>query len=178
MTDVYSHPQGILQSSEFLGEHRYIQPHDYMNTAMAAQYVAKTNDKHIGAIASLQAAEFYGLDVLQENIQNTKTNATRFIIFSKHLQRDEQATCVSIVLTLNHEVGSLYQVMKIINDHQINMLRIESRPLKETPWEYYFYIDFEGNLQQKNIILALQDMKAHTNTLRVIGNYVKQGEEL
>jgi len=174
ITTVYSHPQGLLQTSEFLSQHPYIQPKEYANTAMAAKYVADTQDPHLAAIASTQAAELYGLEILEENIQNVENNATRFIIFSKKLEKNENASVVSVVFTINHEAGSLYQVMKNINDHQINMLRIESRPLLETPWEYYFYVDFEGNLEDQNIVLALEDMKSHTNTLRILGNYERR----
>jgi len=174
LKEVYSHPQGILQSSDFLSEHPYIQPKELANTAIAAQYVSEQNDPQMGAIASKQAAKLYGLEVLKDNIQNVKTNATRFIIFGKELEHTTNASCVSIVFTLNHQVGTLYQVMKIINDHQINMLRIESRPLKDTPWEYYFYVDFEGDLEDLHILQAIEDMKAHTITLRVLGNYTKK----
>lgn len=174
LTDVYSHPQGILQTSLFLSEHSHIHPHEFANTATAAKYVAQQKNPHLGAIASRKAAELYDLDILQENIQNVKSNSTRFIIFSKQLERVKDATCVSIVFTVAHKVGALYQVMKIINDYQINMLRIESRPLIDTPWEYYFYVDFEGSLENQNILLALEDMKAHTSTLRVLGNYAKK----
>jgi len=174
LTDVYSHPQGILQCTHFLSKYPNIQTHEYANTATAAQYVSDQKNSHLGAIASKKAAELYDLEVLQENIQNVKSNSTRFIIFAKHLEKRHDATCVSVVFTVKHEVGALYQVMKIINDHQINMLRIESRPLKETPWEYYFYVDFEGNLENQSIVQALEDMKAHTITLRVLGNYAKK----
>lgn len=174
LTDVYSHPQGILQTSLFLSEYPNIQPHEFANTATAAKYIAEQKNPHLGAIASKKAAELYHLDILQENIQNVKSNSTRFIIFGKQLEKVKEASCVSIVFTVAHKVGALYQVMKIINDHQINMLRIESRPLKNTPWEYYFYVDFEGHLEKKSILLALEDMKAHTSTLRVLGNYAKK----
>lgn len=174
ITDVYSHPQGILQTSLFLNEHPYIHPREFANTATAAKYVAQQHNPHFAAIASKKAAQIYGLEILQENIHNIQSNSTRFIIFGKHLEKVKDASCVSIVFTVAHKVGALYQVMKIINDHQINMLRIESRPLKDTPWEYYFYVDFEGNLENQNIQLALEDMKAHTSTLRILGNYVKK----
>ena len=81
---------------------------------------------------------------------------------------------MSTVFTLNHQVGALYEVMRIISNHQINMLRIESRPIQKRPWEYYFYVDFEGSLDNPSIIQVLEDMKAHTNTLRVLGNYAKR----
>lgn len=174
ITDVYSHPQGILQCSLFLSQNPSMIPHEYANTATAAKYVSHQKDIHLGAIASSKAASVYDLEILKENIQDNKTNSTRFIIFSKSLEKVKDATCVSIVFTVKHQVGALYQVMKIINDHMINMLRIESRPLKDTPWEYYFYVDFEGNLENESIVSAIEEMKAHTSTLRIIGNYVKK----
>jgi monofunctional chorismate mutase, gram positive-type, clade 2 len=174
LTDVYSHPQGILQCSHFLGQHQHIHPHEYENTATAAQYVSSKKDKRFAAIASSKAAKLYHLDILQENIQDIKSNSTRFIIFGKNLEKRADATCVSVVFTVKHEIGALYEVMKVINDHQINMLRIESRPLKETPWEYYFYVDFEGQLEDVSIIQAIESIKAYTNTLRILGNYPKR----
>ncbi len=172
ITDVYSHPQGLLQTSQYLQAH-HITPHEYTDTAEAAKYIAERNDKHLGAIASIHAAQLYNLDVIGENIEDVKTNSTRFIVFSKYLERVEGANCVSIVFTTKHQVGALYQVIKIINDHQINMVRIESRPVRHTPWEYYFYVDFEGSLDDYSIIQVLERMKAHTNTLRILGHYVR-----
>lgn len=174
LKEVYSHPQGLLQSSQFLSQHPYIKQREYANTAIAAKYVAESQNPEIGAIASDKAAELYHLEILQENIQDIQNNSTRFIIFGKYLEKSKDATHVSVVFTLSHQVGTLYQVMKIINDHQINMLRIESRPIKAKSWEYYFYVDFEGNLENQNIIQALEDMKAHTITLRVLGQYSKK----
>src|SRR5699024_2191702 len=127
-----------------------------------------------GAIASSQAAQLYDLDILQDNIQNIQNNATRFIIFGKQLEVVEDASCISIVFTLPHQVGALYQVMKIIYDYAINMLRIESRPLLETTLEYYFYVDLEVSLKDVAMIQDLEDMKAHTKIMRVVGNYVKK----
>lgn len=174
ITDVYSHPQGILQCSQFLSQNPSMVPHEYANTATAAKYVGQEKNIHLAAIASSKAASVYHLEILQENIQDIKSNSTRFIIFSKSLEIVKDASCVSIVFTIKHQVGALYQIMKIINDHMINMLRIESRPLKDTPWEYYFYVDFEGNLENESIVRALEDMKAHTSTLRILGNYIKK----
>lgn len=174
LKEVYSHPQGLLQASQFLKKHPYIKEMKYANTAMAAQYVASKQDQTLCAIASEKSAKLYNLEVLEKNIHNEKTNHTRFIVFGKHLEKNEKANCVSIVFTLDHKVDALYQVMKIIHDHHINLLRIESRPVQHTPWEYYFYVDFEGHYEDTNILFALEDMVAHTNTLRVLGNYEKK----
>ena len=174
LREVYSHPQGLLQCSQFLSKNPQIKLREYANTAVAAKHISESQDPSKGAIASLKAAKLYDLEVLQENIQNIKSNTTRFIIFGKELEKSDDASYVSIVFTLKHQIGTLYQVMKIINDHHINMLRIESRPLLDTPWEYYFYVDFEGSLEDQNIVMALEDMKAHTITLKVLGNYAKK----
>ena len=174
LTDVYSHPQGIQQCKEFLSEHRYIQPHEYLNTAVAAKYVADEKNPHLSAIASSKAAQLYGLDIIEKNIQDNKNNSTRFIIFGKDMEKIQNANCISIVFTLPHKAGALFQVMKIINDHFINLLKIESRPIKDSPWEYYFYVDFEGSLDSQNIVSAIDEIKAHTHSLRIIGNYMKK----
>ena len=113
---------------------------DFSNTAAAAKYVSECNDLSKGAIASKVAAKLYDLEVLQENIHNEKTNNTRFIIFAKHLEDHPQTDRVSIVFTLQHKVGALYGVLKAIKDHQINLSRIESRPIKDKRWQYYFIL--------------------------------------
>lgn len=169
--DVYSHPQGIMQSSNYLRAHQNITVHDYSNTAAAAKFVSESNDKTKGAIASKIAAKLYNLDIIQENIHNEQSNNTRFIIIGKHLEDHEQTDRVSIVFTLEHQVGSLHSVLKTIRDHHINLSRIESRPIKDKRWQYYFYIDFEGSLHDDNVKLALEQMKTKCLTLRVIGNY-------
>ena len=174
ISEVYSHPQGLLQTSTYLQQHPDIHQKECSNTAMAAKLVAQRNDKHIGAIASIQAAKLYGLDVLKENIQNQKSNTTRFIIFSKNPEKTNDASCVSVVFTLPHQVGALYHILKILNDHQINMLHIESRPLAHTKWQYYFYLDFEGNLAQSHIQEAICEIKVHSQSFQILGHYAKR----
>ncbi|WP_294581855.1 prephenate dehydratase [uncultured Thomasclavelia sp.] len=169
--DVYSHPQGIMQSSNFISEHPSITTHDFSNTAAAAKFVSESHDITKGAIASKIAASLYNLDVIAENIHNEQTNNTRFIIFGKQLEDHQNTDRVSIVFTLEHQVGSLSGILKTIKDHHINLSRIESRPIKDKYWQYYFYIDFEGSLHDDNVKLAIEQMKTKCLTLRVIGNY-------
>lgn len=169
--EVYSHPQGLQQCSQFLQDNPTITSHEYSNTATSAKYVSEIKDISFGAIASLQAANLYGLEVVQENIHNEKSNHTRFIVIGKHLEDHSATNRVSIVFTLSHKVGALYSILKAIKDHHINLSRIESRPIKDKNWQYYFYIDFEGSLHDLGVQIALEQMKAHCLTLRVIGNY-------
>lgn len=171
LKEVYSHPQGLLQSTDFLNKYPNLIQTGYSNTAASAKYISEMNDKSKGAIASLDAAEFYNLEVIQANIHNEQNNHTRFIIIGKNLEDQPLANCVSIVFTLKHEVGSLYSILKAIKNYHINLSRIESRPIKNENWQYYFYIDFEGNLNDMNVQLALRQMKTHCLMLKVIGNY-------
>jgi chorismate mutase/prephenate dehydratase len=172
--DVYSHPQGLLQTSKFLDEH-HIGKHRYRNTAVAAKLVAELNDPTVGAIASSEAAELYGLDILAPGIENDKSNHTRFIVIGRELEAPIDAERISMAFTLRHEVGSLFEVMRIIKDHFINMARIESRPLPGNPWEYCFYVDIDGNLGDYNVLAALQELKVSTDQFRLLGNYERKG---
>ena len=114
---------------------------------------------------------FAALKVIKENIHNVESNNTRFIIIGKQLENRNNSDRVSIVFTLQHKVGALSSILKVIKDHQINLSRIESRPIKDKPWQYYFYIDFEGSLNDNNVKIALEQLKTNCLTLRVLGNY-------
>lgn len=174
LKEVYSHPQGLYQCTKFLDHYPQIERIDFSNTAASAQYISELNDKTKGAIASKAAAKLYHLDILQENIHNSQHNHTRFIVIGRHLEDTPDASLCSIVFTLQHKVGALYSVLKAIKDHNINMSRIESRPIENQNWQYYFYIDLEGSIHDKNVILALEQIKTNCLMLRVLGNY-KQG---
>ncbi|MDD3225379.1 MAG: chorismate mutase, partial [Clostridium sp.] len=155
ITEVYSHTQAFEQSSTFLKNHSNFKLIPYYNTAISAKLVHDRADKNIAAIASKEAAKLYGLDILEENINYNLSNYTRFIIISDKLQYNNSCNKISIILGVSHKTGSLFNILKIFADNTLNMLKIESRPIEGTPWEYLFYIDFEGNLdnsQTKNAI--------------------------
>lgn len=173
---VYSHPQGLAQSSDFFFNHREMEPMPYKDTAMAARYVHEKQDITKAAIASPLAAKLYGLNILRPSIQNDQSNMTRFMVISKEMICPINSNKMSVMFTLNHEVGSLYNMLLVIKQSQINLVRIESRPMKEENWQYYFYIDFEGNIREERIRRAIEKMKANSNTLRILGNYVSNKE--
>jgi chorismate mutase/prephenate dehydratase len=175
ITDIYSHPQGIFQCSNFLSKYPSIKTHEYSNTAASAKKICELNDKTKGAIASKEAARLYDLDILKEDIHNDNTNHTRFIVVGRDLEDDQSCNCCSIVFTLKHEAGALAGILQTIKDHEINLSRIESRPIPHKNWEYYFYIDLEGSIHNSNVITAYQQLKANALTIKVIGNY-KQAE--
>ena len=169
--EVFSHPQGLLQASEFLESHPQITATSYSNTAASAKYVSELNDPTKGAIASVQAAELYNLDVIAGNIENSASNTTRFIVVAKNLQVAKDADNITIIFTLAHEVGSLYNVLKTMKDHHLNLTRLESRPIVGKDWQYYFYIDFQGNLEDANVQEAISRLSSLAVKFNVIGNY-------
>lgn len=174
ITKVYSHPQGLAQTSEFFNEHKHMEPMPYKDTAMAAQYVKERNEINKAAIASPLACKLYGLKMLKANIQNDATNKTRFMVISKELICPIEANKMSAVFTLKNEVGTLYNMLQIIRQSQVNLVRIESRPIQEESWHYYFYIDFEGNIRDEKMKRAIDKMKANCSKFRILGSYVKK----
>lgn len=176
LKEVYSHPQGFEQSKTFLSTYKWhLIP--YYNTAKSAEYIKEQNLKHIGAIASKKAAEIYGLDILAENINCNKNNTTRFIIIGKSLKVNTVCNKISVVLSTKHQAGALYETLKHFAEHQINMLKIESRPVIHTPWEYYFYIDFEGNMEDETIKIAIEQMERECHHFKLLGNYKAQSSK-
>ena len=109
--------------------------------------------------------------IIVPDINEASTNTTRFVVVSKHLEIRPEAKQISIIFNLKHEAGTLFQILKNIKDYNLNMTRIESRPIKSRPFEYYFYLDFLGHIKDPNVILALTKIKQDSLNLRIIGNY-------
>lgn len=168
---VYSHPQGLAQCSKYLEEHPQWKKTAVENTAGAAKKVQEEKDVTQAAIASRQAGEVFGLDVLAENICHNDRNATRFIIVSKKSIYVKNAQKISICFELPHESGSLYNMLSHIIYNGLNMSKIESRPIPGKTWEYRFFVDFDGNLKDSAVKNALRGIEAEANRMRVLGNY-------
>ena len=175
--EVYSHPQALSQSKEFLRKHKEMQPKAYVNTAMAAQFVAEMKDRSKAAIGSKRAAKLYGLEVLEEGIHFNKNNCTRFVILGKAMNIADNCDKISIVFNTAHESGALYQILGHFAYNGLNLLKIQSRPLQEKNWEYLFFADLEGNLQDANVLIALGKVKEHTKYFKILGNYKQAGRE-
>ncbi|MEG1416191.1 MAG: prephenate dehydratase [Clostridium sp.] len=173
--EVYSHQQALDQCRDYINSKGYRKV-PYLNTAKSVEFIREANDKSLAAIASKRAANIYGLNILEENINTNKTNTTRFIIISKIMAVNEQCNKISIVFSIDHKIGCLYNVLRYFSENQVNMLKIESRPMKERPWEYIFYIDFEGNTSDPKVKIALENIKDNTNYFRLLGNYPKSLE--
>lgn len=168
---VYSHPQGLMQCAKFLNEHADWQQISQANTAVSAQKVIKENNPKTAAIASATAAKLYGLEILEEGINDNKTNTTRFIIVCNKKIYCKQASKISIMFEIPHESGSLYTILSHMIYNDLNMTKIESRPIPEQPFEYRFFVDFEGNLADAAVENALLGINEEVARLKILGNY-------
>lgn len=168
---VFSHPQALMQSSGYLNAQREWRQISVLNTAVAAKKVADDGDVSQAAVASEIAGRLYGLKVLQPSIQNNKNNITRFIVLSRKAIFQEGASKVSVCFELPHRSGTLYGMLGHIIFNGINMVKIESRPIPDRNWEYRFFIDMEGNLEDAAIKNTLLGLRAEAQNLRILGNY-------
>ena len=168
---VYSHPQGFMQCSRFLSEHKHWQKVATENTAVSAKRIHNMQDEKSAAIASRYAGQLYGLKELADDILDNDTNITRFIIVSNRKIYTENADKISICFELSHESGSLYTMLSHFMFNNLNMTKIESRPIPGRSWEYRFFLDFEGNLGEERVIDALRGVIEESNYFRLLGNY-------
>lgn len=168
---VYSHPQALMQSARYLDQNRQMEKVSVLNTAIAAKKVLEDNDPTQAAIAGAHAAKIYGLDIIKEAINHNKTNSTRFIIVTNQKLFKSDAKKVSICFELPHRSGSLYRILSHFIYNNLNMNRIESRPIEERPWEYRFFVDFDGNLAQSSVKNAIRGIMDESKNLRILGNY-------
>ncbi|MBQ8327684.1 MAG: prephenate dehydratase [Lachnospiraceae bacterium] len=168
---IYSHPQSLMQSAHFLSEHSSIQQISMQNNAFAAKKVLEDNDKTQAAIASEYAAQVYGLEILKKGVNDSDTNSTRFIIVTNQKIYAKDAKKISLCLELEHKSGSLYHILSHFIYNNLNMTKIESRPIEGRNWEYRFFIDFEGNLADGGVKNALRGLRDEARTMKILGNY-------
>ena len=168
---VYSHPQALMQSAKYLEEHREWQQISMLNTAEAAKMVAREQDPSKAAIANSLAAKLYDLDILEPQMCSNAANSTRFIIVTNQKIYRKDAGKISICFEIPHESGSLYHAMSHFIYNGLNMCKIESRPIEGRNWEYRFFIDFEGNLNDSAVKNALRGLRDETRNMRILGNY-------
>ena len=168
---ISSHPQAIAQCDAFLATVPWARLVPSANTAISAQEVAASGDLTRAAIASTRAAERYGLTVLRADIQTSQTNTTRFLILSREetpLAAPDKAT---VVFRVNDQVGALARVLTSFAEIGLNMSRIESRPLPETPFQYFFSADFVGVMDAAHLRGAMDKARPLTGEIRLLGVY-------
>lgn len=169
--EVYSHPQGFAQSNEFLKQHKDWNLIPYHNTALSVKMVCEKGDKSKAAIASEKAAKKYGLDIIKSNINDEMLNTTKFVIIGRNLEYDNKSNKISIVFSLEDESGTLYKLLRHFTENNINLKKIESRPISNLPWKYLLYVDFEGNLDNEQVKNAISLIKEKSRYFKLLGNY-------
>lgn len=168
---VYSKAEALMQTSRFLEKHGDWQQISVSNTAAAAKKVLKEQDHSQAAVCSAYAAQVYGLSVLAEDINDETNNVTRFIIVTNQKIFTPDASKISICFELPHQSGSLYQILSHFIYNDLNMTKIESRPVEGKSWEYRFFVDFEGNLEQPGVKNAIRGLREEARNLKILGNY-------
>ncbi|MBQ7718105.1 MAG: chorismate mutase [Clostridia bacterium] len=169
---VISHPQALEQCEPYIRRHGFtvIQA---TNTAVAAQTAAQKNDSSLAAIASAETASLYGLEIIDHDINESNTNTTRFAVFSRtqaEHQRERQNNFL-LMFTVNNKAGALAKAISVIGEHKFNMKVLRSRPMKDLAWQYYFYIEAEGDEQSEEGKKMLKNLSKYCDKLKVVGSF-------
>ncbi|MGN0522219.1 MAG: prephenate dehydratase [Eubacterium sp.] len=170
ITDVYSHPQALSQCDSFLKSFDFTGV-NFTNTAAAAKFVSESDKDNIAVICSESAAKKYGLKVLKKNVQNNNNNMTRFIVISKKLVIDDDADKISLIFTTLHKTGSLYRVLGRFSMAGLNLTKIESRPMGNGDFSYYFYVDVMGSVRDESTLDLICALSDEIPEFEFLGNY-------
>lgn len=168
---VYSHPQALGQCGKYIKRYGFI-PKEYYNTALSAKFIKDKKDKSLGAIGSKFAGEIYDLKILDENIQNQSNNYTRFIIVAKDLKIYKDADKISVRLKALDKSGSLINIVEKFKILGVNMTKLESSPIPGSDFEFVFYFDFQGSVNEKRIKILLDFLKEKARDFVFMGAYI------
>lgn len=174
---VYSHPQGFAQSKEFFKNHREMQQIPYFSTSASAKNIAESKDPALAAVAGKKAAQLYGLEIIAANINYNSNNFTRFVIIAKNQEVSSSADKITLIAAVKHEAGALYKLLGYFYHHGLNLMNLESRPMDGRSWEYFFYIDVTGNLQDNAVKDALEEVQKNCTYCKILGNYQADRKE-
>jgi chorismate mutase/prephenate dehydratase len=167
---VYSHPQALAQCRLWLEDNlRGVQLIEVKSTSLAAEMAA--GDANAAAVAGEAAAPIYDLRVLEADIQDNYNNYTRFFIIGDREAAPTGKDKTSLLFSVKHEVGALFKTLKVLSDNHLNLTQIESRPSKKRAWEYVFFVDFEGHMEQEEVTAAVRDMEDVCLFIKVLGSY-------
>lgn len=172
---VHSHPQALAQCRGYL-QKKGLEPVPAYDTAGAVKMIKENKMFDAAAIASRRAAELYGMEILDDSIEDRKNNYTRFLVLSSKKEKSKVKRSgfkTSMIFSVKHVPGALFGIVGEFAIRRINLTKIESRPTKEKPWEYNFYVDFEGHAQDKVVRGALRSIKPKTSYVKILGSYRK-----
>lgn len=171
--EVYSHPMALLQCHNFFKKYPHIKLIEDKDTAVVAKRIQENKLVGVGAIASELAAETYNLEILAPKIQTIKENATRFFILTNsEVKNSVSANKASIKFITSHKAGSLAEILTILAKHNLNLSKIQSMPVIETPWKYAFFADFTFD-SYADYYNAINEIKEKVEILKILGEYNK-----
>ena len=168
---VESHPVALAQCERFFAAHPQLQRIATEDTAGSAARVVAQGKRTRAAIAGMRAANIYGGAVLREHLEDHPENYTRFVLLTSSTKLNPEADKLSLVLKLQHRAGALHHALEPFARRGIDLLKIESRPIKGRPWEYHFYLDLQASLSDSEVIAALAELRERATEVRVLGNY-------
>ena len=172
---VTSHPQALSQCHDYI-KMRGFDAEEASNTAVAAKTVADLKDKSMGAIASVETAEIFGLRVLEANINKSGENTTRFAVLSKVKANTPSLSSSVLMFTVKNEAGSLANAISIIGKYGYNMTALRSRPLKKHSWQYYFYIEIDGTTETEDGKKMIEELSKVCDKLKIVGSFAPHVE--
>lgn len=173
ITEIFSHEQALNQCSALINSlPKSVKITVCSNTAVAAQMVA-SSDGHAACISSRDCADLYGLSIVEANVQNADNNFTRFICISKDLKVFNGANRISIMMSLPHEAGSLNKTLNKFTTLGLNLTKLESRPIANTSFEFMFYFDFEGQLEDKDVLGLISELDLGSEQFAFLGSYAE-----
>jgi len=170
VSEIYTHEQAAAQCGRFLDENSRINLNICGNTAAASLFVSESERTDIAAISSENCEELYNLSVIAKNIQNNENNYTRFICISKDCEIFDDSDKISLMLSLEHKAGTLHEVIKQFADLNLNLTKLESRPIEGTDFEFMFYFDLQANINDKGVGELINNIK-HVKEFMFLGNY-------
>ncbi len=171
ISKVYSHPAAVGQCRNFYKKKPTIAPISYYDTAGAVKMLSESGLTNSAAIAGPYAAEIYKMKILKKSIEDEKTNYTRFLLLGKKPNRKKGKIKTSIVFSMKNQPGVLFKALSVFALRDIDLSRIESRPVKKKAWQYHFYIDFEGSIQEERVKYALDHLGEITHFIKILGSY-------
>ena len=171
ITQVSSHPVALAQCGRFFAENPSIKRVTAEDTAGSVREVLGAGDPTRAAIAGRHAAEIYGGVILREHLEDNPENYTRFLLLAPSADVAEDADKLSLVLHLAHKPGALCRVLNAFGQRNLNLLKIESRPIPGTPWSYSFYLDLQASLKDQSTNAALDELKNYADSVKILGCY-------
>lgn len=171
ISKVYSHPVALDQCRNFFKKNPTIAPISYYDTAGAVKMLAESGATNAAAIAGPYTAQLYDMKIIKKSIEDEKHNFTRFLLLGKKPLIKSDKIKTSIVFSMKNQPGGLFKALSVFALRDIDLTKIESRPVRKKAWQYYFYVDFEGSVKEQKIQHALDHLSEITSFIKVLGSY-------